>query len=146
MTTTDLRGMTVAMLWDALRVAQQTDDHDAVRAIEQRMRDLQGPARFAALSDAELDARIAALDANRAPTGLLAYSPGGNDGMDAGIADLPRMNRAIIAQQHVGLEAQRSALLDERARRGGPAHGDADGPPPPADRSLWRRLLGAVGG
>lgn len=134
-TTTD-----VDTLWEALVVARKAGDHDRVRAIEGRMRELQGPVRFASLSDEELDARISAMDGNRAPTGLLAYSPGGNEGMDAGIADLPRLNRAIVAQQHVGLEAQRSQLLDERARRG-----RADGTQ--ADRqSFWRRLAALVRG
>ena len=103
--------------WRDLVAAKERGDRHAVRVLENRMWDLQQRTRFAHLDDEQLAARIAALDGNRLSEGMLAHSPGGNDGLDAGIADLMLLNQAIRAQQHVGVEELRSALLDEQARR-----------------------------
>ena len=52
-------------LWRELLAAKADGDHDAVRAIENRMRELTSVTRFAHLTDEELTARLAALDGNR---------------------------------------------------------------------------------
>jgi len=49
---------------------------------------------------------------------MLAHSPGGGPGGDsAGGEDTLKLNNAIRANQHAGIEATLNALLDERARR-----------------------------
>lgn len=110
----------VDVLWRQLQRARAAGDAQRVRAIESRMRQLQVERRFRHLSDEELDARIAALAGERAPRDMLGYSPGGGAGGDSlGTDDLMRLNKQIRDNQHVGLEATLSALLDERERRRG---------------------------
>lgn len=114
--TTTVPTSIVDQLWRELQSARRADDHREVRRVENLLRELRGSTRFAHLTDAELEARLASLDRNRAPVGLLAYSPGGLDG-DAGIADLPRLNRAIAANQRAGVEELRVELVAEQERR-----------------------------
>ena len=114
----DAEEVDVDVLWRQLLAAKEAGDAERVRAIENRMRQLQGERRFAHLSDAELDQRIRSLTGERAPRDMLGYSPGGGPGGDsAGSEDLMRFNRAIRDGQHVGIEATLNALVDERDRR-----------------------------
>ena len=109
-------------LWKDLVAARERGDHHAVRAIENAMRELEGATRFAHLSDEELQARIASLEVNRLPVDLLAYSPGGSEGA-ADVADLPKINRRILANQGVGVEQLRNLLVAERDRRAAARNG-----------------------
>lgn len=110
----------VDVLWRQLLAAKRAGDAQRVRAIENRMRQLQGERRFRHLSDAQLDERIRSLTGERAPRDMLGYSPGGGPGGDsAGSDDLMRFNQAIREGQHVGIEETLNALLDERERRRG---------------------------
>lgn len=108
----------VDVLWQQLMSAREAGDVQRVRAIENRMRDLQGERRFAHLSDEELEERIRTLSGEREPRDLIAHSPGGGGGGDnAGGEDLLRLNNQIRANQHAGIEQTLNALLDELARR-----------------------------
>jgi hypothetical protein len=117
MTEAELVTADVDTLWHALVAAKKGGDQVTVRRIENRMRQLQDSTRFASLTDAELDAKLLSLAGNREPKNVLAYSPGGVGGGDAGIADTMAMNRKILDQQHVGVEGLRAQLLAEKARR-----------------------------
>lgn len=113
-------GLDVDVLWRQLQAARAAGEHDRVRAIEARMRDLQVERRFAHLSDEELDRRIRGLTGERAPRDMLGHSPGGGPGGDsAGGEDTMELNRRIRANQHVGIEQTLNALVDERERRRG---------------------------
>ena len=122
---TDLAGLgaeelDVDVLWRQLVAARDAGDHERVRAIEARMRELEATRRFAHLTDEELEQRIRALHAQRQSEDMLGHSPGGGPGGDsAGGEDTARLNRMIRANQHVGIERTLSALLDERERRRG---------------------------
>lgn len=109
----------VDVLWKRLMGAKTEGDHELVRVIEGRMRELTEERRFAHLTDAELDARIAGLRGERAPKGLLGHSPGGKGegGAGWGGEDILAFNQAIKANQHAGIEATLTALEAERDRR-----------------------------
>lgn len=106
------------LLWDALKDAKQSSDHRLVRAIELRMRELAGQRRFAHLTVDELAAQIRGLAGNRAPENMLRHNPGAGPGTGhAGAEDTSALNRAIKANQKVGVETTLAALLDEWRRR-----------------------------
>lgn len=106
------------LLWDALRDAKQRNAHRLVRAIERRMRELAGQRRFTHLSDDELAAQIRGLAGNRAPENMLRHNPGAGPGTGhAGAEDTSALNRAIKANQKVGIETTLAALVDEWQRR-----------------------------
>lgn len=113
----------VDALWKRLMAAKVEGDHQLVRTIERRMRELTEERRFAHLTDDELDARIAGLRGERAPKDLLGHSPGGKGegGAGWGGEDILAFNQAIKANQHAGIESTLAALEDERARRRGTA-------------------------
>lgn len=118
MTAADGHDDDVDVLWRELLEAKAAGDAERVRAIENRMRQLQGERRFDHLTDAELDQRIRALTREREPRDMLGHSPGGGPGGDsAGGEDTMRMNEAIRGNQHAGIEATLNALRDERDRR-----------------------------
>ncbi len=108
-------------LWKALTAAKADNDHERVRAIENRMRVLMEERRFAHLTDEELASQIAGLDAGRraGTKDMIAHAPaggnggGGND--DAG--QITVLNNGIRENQSVGINQTLSALLDEQARR-----------------------------
>ena len=108
---------TVDEVWDVLVRARDQGDDALRRAAEGRMRELAGPARFAHLSDDELDARIRGLAGEQHTRDALAYSPGGGVGGEAGAEDTAAFNRAIRANQEHGVARTLAALLDERERR-----------------------------
>ena len=111
-------GLDVDVLWRQLLAAREAGDHERLRAIEARMRELQATRRFAHLTDEELEQRIRALFGQRGSEDMLGHSPGGGPGGDsAGSEDTARLNRMIRANQHVGIERTLAALLDEQARR-----------------------------
>lgn len=110
----------VDVLWRQLQAAKAAGDQGRVRALENRMRQLQTERRFAHLSDDELEARIRALTGEREPRDMLGHSPGGGPGGDsAGGEDILRLNQRIRENQHAGIEQTLNALLDERERRRG---------------------------
>jgi hypothetical protein len=114
----DTSGEVVDVLWRQLRAAKAAGDGQRVRRIENRMRELQGERRFAHLSDAELDERIAGLTREREPRDVLGYSPGGGGGGgELGAEDTRKFNEQIRGNQHAGIEATLNALVDERERR-----------------------------
>lgn len=106
----------VTGLWRELLEAKRRQDDDLVRTIENRMAELGRQRRFAHLSDEDLRAQIRGLSGNREPEGLLAYSPADGEGIE-GASDTAALNRAIAANQHVGVEVALAALLDEWRRR-----------------------------
>ena len=111
----------VDALWRALVAAKAEGDVELVRRLENRMRELGELRRFAHLSDAALDQRIAALAGNREAADVLVNDPGANMESSPGDAmHLMAFNEAIRANQGGGDREQLlAALRDERARRRG---------------------------
>lgn len=109
----------VDQLWQGLQAAKVAADHQLVRAIENRMRELSSERRFVHLSDEELQRQIAGIAGHREPEGMLGHSPGGGSGSgdNGGSEGTLLFNARSRENQHDGIEVTLAGLLAERERR-----------------------------